>query len=247
MGAHKREVDLQEHYRAWWSSKRDALNRSRAEDWSSGSAYEMICLFGKGGVLLDVGCGNAQLLAHLAPHFDEVVGIDYSPSMLEAAAQRLQDFHVRNARLEVGDACGFPRSVVHADVILSNGVAQHLSPSEIGRHLRECRRVLRPGGCVGICSIPWATLRTPFSLGTLRDPAPERSLRRTLQSLHRRLHLRLADFRNDFSGNAMGRWYGRDEVRSIADAEGFDCDIVSSWYYEYRFHARLRLRDGRRQ
>lgn len=243
MAVQKHEVGLQEQYRAWWSSKRDPLNKSSAESWSSESAYELTCLFGKGGVLLDVGCGNAQLLAYLAPHFDEVVGLDYSPSMLEAAAQRLQDFRVRNARLEVGDACSFPPSIVHADVILSNGVAQHLSPGEISRHLRECRRVLRPGGCVGICSIPWATLRTQYSLGTLCDPAPEPSLGHTLRSLHRRLHLRLADFRGDFS--PMGRWYGRDEVRSIADAEGFDCEIVSSWFFEYRFHARLRLRDGR--
>jgi ubiquinone/menaquinone biosynthesis C-methylase UbiE len=243
MAAHQREVGLQEQYRAWWSSKRDALNKSSAEDWSSESAHELICLFGKGGTLLDVGCGNALLLAYLAPHFDEVVGIDYSPSMLEAATQRLQDFHVRNTRLEVGDACSFPPSVVHADVILSNGVAQHLSPGEISRHLRECRRVLRPGGCVGICSIPWATLRKPFTLGALRDPAPEASLGRTLGSLGRRLHLRLTDFRGDFS--PMGRWYGREEVRSIADSEGFDCEIVSSWFFEYRFHARLRLRNGR--
>jgi hypothetical protein len=59
--------------------------------------------------------------------------------------------------------------------------------------------------------------------------------------------LRLADLRRDSTPDVMGRWYGRDEIRSIADSEGFDCDIVSSWYYEYRFHARLRLRDGERQ
>jgi ubiquinone/menaquinone biosynthesis C-methylase UbiE len=164
--------------------------------------------------------------------------------MLEAAAQRLKRFGISNARLEIGDACQFPASVAHADVVLSNAVAQNLSPDEIGVHLRQCRRVLNPGGRIGICAIPWINLKTLFSTGALSDPVPKTSIRGAVGSLRRRIGLRLANLRGEVMADGIGYWHSREEIRSTAASEGFECDITTSWYYEYRFHARLRFRDG---
>jgi ubiquinone/menaquinone biosynthesis C-methylase UbiE len=150
---------MREYYRAWWASKQEGAHRYQTEDYLEQLAYEVLCLFPQGGILIDVGCGSAQLLAHLAPHYDEVIGIDYSPSMLEAARQRLDAFGLKNVRLELGDACQFPPSVSRADVILSNGVVQYLDPEEVHLHLRECRRVLSPTGTVGMCVIPETVAR----------------------------------------------------------------------------------------
>jgi ubiquinone/menaquinone biosynthesis C-methylase UbiE len=237
----QRDAQSREQHRAWWSSKQDALHRFKTEDWFEQNAYELLCLFGKGRTLLDVGCGNAQLLTYLAPHFDEVIGIDCSATMLEAAADRVNAFGLTNVRLEVGDACKFPASIAHADVVLSNAVAQNLCAEEIQLHLRECRRIMSPTGTVGICAIPWVNLKTPYSTGQLSDPAPKGSVRRALGSFHRRLRLQLAERQGVVMADGIGYWHGREEVRRIAESEGFDCDIVGCWFYEYRFHARLRF------
>jgi cyclopropane-fatty-acyl-phospholipid synthase len=231
---------MREQCRAWWSSKQDALHRYRTEDWLEGNAHELLCLFPLGGTLIDVGCGDAQLLTYLAPRYDEVIGIDFSPSMLKKAAERLNAFGIKNARLELGDACQFPSSVSHADVILSNGVAQNLDPEEIAIHLQECRRVLNPAGSVGLCGIPWVNLRMPFLSGALMEPPPKNGVRRSLSVIRRRLQLQWAERQGNVMADGMGRWYGRDQIHGLATAEGFDCHMVSSWYSEYRFHARLR-------
>jgi hypothetical protein len=42
--------------------------------------------------------------------------------------------------------------------------------------------------------------------------------------------------------DGIGCWYARDQIREIASSEGFDCHIVTAWYYEYRFHARLNIK-----
>jgi hypothetical protein len=82
-----------------------------------------------------------------------------------------------------------------------------------------------------------------FSTGALSDPVPKTGVRGAVGLLRRRIGLRLADLRGEVMADGIGYWHSRDEIRSVAASEGFDCDITTSWYYEYRFHAKLRLRD----
>jgi SAM-dependent methyltransferase len=231
-----------EEFRAWWASKRDAGHRYKTEEWFQRNAYELSCLFPHGGTLVDVGCGNAQLLAYLAPHYGEVIGVDCTPSMLEAAKIRLNSFGVKNVRLELGDACELPRSITQANVIVSNQVVQNLDPEEVQLHLRECRRVLAVGGAVGMCGIPWINLRDVFLQGLLAEPMPGRMRRLARRADPRRWP---AAWRRMWRGGVMadgiGRWYGRKQIADLAATEGFSCETVKAWYYEYRFHAKLRL------
>jgi SAM-dependent methyltransferase len=230
---------MREQCKVWWASKKDAFHRQRSEVWLKQNAYELLCLFPHGGTLLDVGCGNAQLLTYLAPHYDKVIGIDFSPGMLEAARQRVEAFGLKNVHLESGDACQFPASVSHADVILSSHVVQDLDPAEVRLHLQECSRVLTPSGAVGLCGIPWVNLRDWYYSGGVQLP-PSTGIRQSLRAMRRYLHLRWQQCRGVVKADGIGCWYGRDEIVRIAKSEGFDCHIVHAWYYEHRFHARLR-------
>jgi SAM-dependent methyltransferase len=94
---------------------------------------------------LDFGCGVGRLSAALAAHFDEVVGVDVSPAMLDWA------------REVAGDRCTFllnksdDLSIIESDsvdVSYSSLVLQHLPRDRALGYLSELIRVTRPNGCV---------------------------------------------------------------------------------------------------
>ena len=228
---------MSERFKKYWDNKTDPGHRFKDEGWYSKQAEELLCLFPVRGTLLDVGCGSAKILTYLAPHFDNVTGIDISGTMLREAEKRVKEFGISNISFEQADACCFPDSIGKFDLILSYQVAQHLDPKEISRHLQECKRVLNREGMVGICSIPWANLQYLFVVGGLRN--------KPLSPLGVMLNYYLRKPRNILSKlehgiwDIIGFWYTHDQINKLALAEGFNCEIVTSWHYEYRFHAIL--------
>jgi ubiquinone/menaquinone biosynthesis C-methylase UbiE len=235
---------MTEHFRAFWASKQDGLHRERTEESFERIAHEISCLFPHGGKLLDVGCGNAELLVYLARHYDDVIGIDCSASMLEAAKPRLDAFNSSNVRLELGDACHFPLSLPQVDVILSHGVVQYLDPAEVSLHLNECNRVLAPRGAVGLCAIPWMNLREWCHSGGLHESLAGGRIRQSLRVTRHYFQRLWRTWRGVVLPDGVGYWYGHGHICRMAESEGFECQIVNAWYYEYRFHAKL-IRKGK--
>ena len=205
---------MREQFKLWWSHRTDAGHSHLTEEWFQRNAHELLSLFPARGTLLDVGCGNAQLLVYLAPHYEHVVGIDYTPLMLEQAQARVAAFGLKNVQLEQGDACQFPSIVDHADVILTNGVVQNLTSQEIRQHLAECRRVLRPGGMVGMCGIPCVHLRNAYMFGGDIDRPPSGALVQLARSLKRRACYYWRRCRQSCMSDGIGLWYSRTQIRN---------------------------------
>jgi SAM-dependent methyltransferase len=107
--------------------------------------------------VLDCGCGpgsiTADVAALVAP--GEVVGIDLEPSQLEIARQRAAERGLANVRFEVGSVYELPFPEASFDVAYAHTVIQHVR--EPVRALREMRRVLKPGGVVGVRDEDWGT------------------------------------------------------------------------------------------
>ncbi len=226
-------------YREYWAGRTNAQPRYSDEEFFRKIAEEMLCLFPVGGTILDVGCGDGKILRYLAPRFDEVTGIDVSESMLTVARTHARESGVSYIQFEQGDACRFPSSVRNVDLIVSNGMIQYLDPAEVGAHLRECRRVLKPGGTIGIFSIPCANFRRLFRLGGTRGTplSLARVLWRYLRNTSKAIWAQLG---NGVPIDTMGFWYTYDAIADLASSEGFECETVGAWHYEYRFHAILR-------
>jgi ubiquinone/menaquinone biosynthesis C-methylase UbiE len=94
--------------------------------------------------LLDVGCGTGYLLVSLAnryPDASELVGIDPAPSMIKVATAAARD---RRLSFSVGVAERLPYPDDNFDLVVSTTSFDHWSDQQAG--LRECARVLRPGG-----------------------------------------------------------------------------------------------------
>ena len=95
-------------------------------------------------VVGDLGCGTGQLTETVAPYVRQVVAVDSSNDMLEAARQRLGG--ARNVDLRQGELESLPIKNGELDAAMLSLVL-HYSPSP-ARALSEVGRSLRPGGRV---------------------------------------------------------------------------------------------------
>jgi len=95
--------------------------------------------------LLDFGCGVGRVTRVFSKYFDQVVGVDVAPSMIEWAQSLHADcthctFVLNRApNLRVFESDSF--SVVYSRIVL-----QHIRPSIVEGYIPELIRVLQPGG-----------------------------------------------------------------------------------------------------
>lgn len=96
--------------------------------------------------LLDVGCGTGALLAAVHQQSPRVrcVGVDRTAAMLAVAAPRLRGPNI----LAVADAVNLPVADAAVDIVVSSSSLHFWS--DVPRALRECHRVLVPGGQIVI-------------------------------------------------------------------------------------------------
>jgi ubiquinone/menaquinone biosynthesis C-methylase UbiE len=128
--------------------------------------------------VLDIGCGTGYLLRLLArqwPQAGELAGIDPAPAMIGAAAGSADD---QRLRFTVGVAERLPYPDSSFDLIVSTTSFDHWPDQQAG--LRECARVLMPGGRVILVDLfsPWLI---PTLIGSRRGKA--RTRRRASQLL----------------------------------------------------------------
>jgi SAM-dependent methyltransferase len=119
--------------------------------------------------LIDVGCGpgtiTVGLAAAVAP--GEVLGIDLEPAMIDRARTLADEQGLTNVRFEVGRAEELPAPDASFDAAFEHTLLEHV-PDPL-RVLREMRRVLRPGGVVGLADGDWGTMLVEPPLPAMAD------------------------------------------------------------------------------
>jgi ubiquinone/menaquinone biosynthesis C-methylase UbiE len=124
--------------------------------------------------VLDVATGSGNTAIAAARRFCEVTGLDYVESLLErgrerAAAERL------NVDYVYGDAEALPFPDRSFDVVLSTFGAMFAPNQE--RVASEMRRVLRPGGKIGMANFTPQSLAGGFFRAAGRYALPARGLK----------------------------------------------------------------------
>lgn len=96
--------------------------------------------------IAEIGCGIGRMLPFFAMMFEQVHGVDVSPTMIEQGQARLK--HLPNVTLHVGDGrtlTGIPDESL--DLVVSFQVLQHIPDKEVIRdYIADSFRALRPGG-----------------------------------------------------------------------------------------------------
>ncbi len=129
--------------RAFFSSAAGEWDRLRDELYGPGfQLHALLGLLDERWTVGDLGCGTGHLAGVVAPCVREVVAVDGSPEMLDAARERLKE--LENVRFVAGELEALPLPDACLDAAVLNLVLHYVP--DPARVLRECARTLRPGG-----------------------------------------------------------------------------------------------------
>ncbi len=100
--------------------------------------------------ILDIACGPGEWVLSMARHVPDgqATGIDISDVMIEYARFRAQEEGLHNARFHCMDALQLPLAFADAsfDLIYARFIVGFMRTANWHSLLRECSRLLRPGG-----------------------------------------------------------------------------------------------------
>src|SRR6266700_663028 len=94
--------------------------------------------------VLDVATGGGHTALAFAPHAREVIALDLTRAMLDAAARHVAERGAANVSFHLGDAEHMPFADGEFDVVTARFAPHHFPQPE--RFVAESARVLRPGG-----------------------------------------------------------------------------------------------------
>jgi arsenite methyltransferase len=114
-----------------------------------------LCHIERGGSVLDVGCGVGATACRLAKHYGcVVIGVDILEGMVHRAQERAEREGVSDqTTFRVADAQALPFENDQFDAVITESVTAF--PADKQQALNEYRRVVRPGGYVGLNESTW--------------------------------------------------------------------------------------------
>lgn len=121
------------------------------------------------GRVLDAGCGGGGMPLSLAEEAAQVIGIDPAERFQDAGVRLGRERGIGNLHFALADGMALPFPAGTFDLVLSHAVIEHVADAPL--YLRECARVLAPGGHVYLSTAPYLSFAGAH-LPRLRIPVP---------------------------------------------------------------------------
>jgi SAM-dependent methyltransferase len=121
------------------------------------------------GRVLDAGCGGGGMPVSFAEEAESVAAIDLNPRFRDAGTRLATERGVRNLSFAVANGMWLPFRSDTFDLVMSHAVIEHVA--DAARYLRECGRVLKPGGRMYLSTAPYLSFPGAH-LPRLKVPIP---------------------------------------------------------------------------
>lgn len=108
------------------------------------------------GRVLDAGCGGGGTALSLAEEASFAVGLDLDARFRGSGDRLAEEKGISNVSFVQGDGGRLPFSAGSFELVFSHSVIEHVASPE--GYLRECHRVLRPGGVLYLSTAPYLSL-----------------------------------------------------------------------------------------
>lgn len=134
--------------------------------------------------VLNVGCGIGVGPVYIAKKYNcRVVGVDLSEKMIEWSRRRAREERVETkVEFRTADVLELPFQADQFDVVICESVLIFVEDKP--RAIRECVRVTKPGGYVGLNEGVWIKQPSPELVARVKDAiGPAISTRETWQAL----------------------------------------------------------------
>jgi SAM-dependent methyltransferase len=163
--------------------------------------------------VLDCGCGPGTITRDIARHIapGRVTGVDFNPDQIAAAAQEAKAQGIANAEFRQSSVYALPFEDARFDAVFSHALLEHLK--EPVKAMLEFKRVLRPGGMLGVCTPDWG--------GFLLAPPSEQ----LLLAFEAYKQLQNRNGGDVYCGHKLGLY---------AEAAGFEHIVLCSRYENYQ-------------
>lgn len=106
-----------------------------------------------GGRVLDAGCGGGGTALSLAEEAGFAVGLDLDARFRDSGTRLAREKAIGNAGFLQADGTRLPFRDGCFDLVFSHSVIEHVGSAL--EYLRECQRVLRPGGVLYLSTAPF--------------------------------------------------------------------------------------------
>ncbi|RXA20443.1 methyltransferase domain-containing protein [Methanosarcina sp. MSH10X1] len=218
----------------FFKDKKHGGHRYSSEEFLAMEAREKLFHLDGGRTLLDFGCGSAELLTYYAAEYEQLVGADFSPSMLEEASKRIREKKRNNIDLVLANhETLWDKLRTTFDRITAAGVIQYLTYQEVDKFIFDASKYLNKGGKIVFFDLLDSRLYPLWKIGLFSENANGLKILRKAGFEFR--NIMLASMENH-PKDILGFAHNPNRIKEIAIKHGFRMICIRSMYYEYKYH-----------
>ncbi len=135
-------MNLDKRYSDIYRNESITDNVIEIKAWPKNRHEAAIYFSGSGDKLLDIGCGNGNLLFNLRAKYKKLYGVEVSSHRAKIAAELLKDYKSKIFKANIENGIPLERNVI--DLVICSDVIEHIV--DLHAAFCEINRMLKPGG-----------------------------------------------------------------------------------------------------